>query len=139
VYFVIKLAARPVISHYIAMGRGALFLLVSVLVAYFRPCKSLIMNLSFGYHLMLFGILEIDYELWREDFSFSTETLATMFVVLPAISHALILMWAGYKVTACVNCHMNVLGTALARSRLAALHLCRRHDYEELRDSLTHT
>jgi len=97
------------------------------------------MNISFGYHLMLFGILEIDYGLWFEDFSLSTETLATILVVLPAISHILILMWVGCKVTASVNCHMNVLGTALARSRLAALHLCRRHDYEELCDSLNHT
>ena len=137
VYFVMKLAARHVMSHYTTIG--VLFLFVSVLVAYFRPCKSLIMNLSFGYHLMLFGILKIDYGLWCEDFSFSTKTLATILVVLPAISHALILMWAGYKVTACVNFRMNVLGTALARSRMAALHLCRRHDYEELHDSLTHT
>jgi len=59
--------------------------------------------------------------------------------VLPAISHMLILMWAGYKTTVCVSRHINILGTALARSRPAALHLCRRHDYEELRDSLTHT
>ena len=67
--------------HYIGfIVGGVLFLLVSVLVAYFRPCKSLIMNLSFGYHFMLCGILDIGIGLWIEDFSFSTETLATLFV-----------------------------------------------------------
>ena len=112
---------------------------VSAVVAYFRPCKSLIMNLSFGYHLLLFGILEIDYGLWCEDFSFSTETLATILVVLPAISHALILMWVGYKITVCVSHHIGDIRRALAMSKKAVLHLCRRHEYEELHDSLTHT
>jgi len=74
------------------------------------------MNLSFGYHLMLCGILEIVYGLWCEDFSFSTETLATLFVVLPAISHTLILMWAGYKVTVCVSHHIGGIGRVLAMS-----------------------
>ena len=140
-YFVyIAVRVADAIPHYIGcIVVGVLFLLVSVLIAYFRPCKSLIMNLSFGYHFMLCGILDIGIGLWIEDFSFSTETLATLFVVLPAISHLLILMWAGYKTTVCVSRHINILGTALARSRPAALHLCRRHDYEELRDSLTHT
>ena len=35
-------------------------------------------------------IIDIGIGLWNEDFSFSTETLATVFVVLPAISHILI-------------------------------------------------
>ena len=140
VYIAVRVADRNAMPHYIAIiVVGVLFLLVSVLIAYFRPCKSLIMNLSFGYHLMLCGILDICIGLWIEDFSFSTETLATLFVVLPVISHLLILMWAGYKITVCVSRHINILGTALAKSRPAALHLCRRHDYEELRDSLTHT
>ena len=140
VYFAIKLVNRNAISHNVLIiVVGILFLLISLLVAYFRPCKSLIMNLSFAYHFMLGGILDICFGLWIEDFSFSTETLATLFVVLPTISHLLILMWAGYKVTLCVSPHINVVGTALARSRIAALRLCRRHDYEELRDSLTHT
>ena len=138
-YFAVELPVRHVIPHQVPIVIGVLFCFVSVLVAYFRPCKSLIMNLSFGYHFMLYGILDISIGLWIEDFSFSTETLATLFVVLPVISHLLILMWAGYKTTVCVSRHINILGTALARSRMAALHLCRRHDYEELRDSLTHT
>ena len=138
-YFAVELAVRHVIPHQITIVIGVLFFGVLAVVAYFRPCKSLIMNLSFGYHLMLSGILEINYGLWCEDFSFSTETLATLFVVLPAMSHTLILMWAGYKVTICVSHHIGDIGRALAMSKKAVLHLCRRHDYEELRDSLTHT
>ena len=107
VYIAVRVANRNAMPHYIAIiVVGVLFLLVSVLVAYFRPCKSLIMNLSFGYHLMLCGILDICIGLWIEDFSFSTETLAILFVVLPVISHLLILMWAGYKTTVCVSRHI---------------------------------
>ena len=78
VYLAVRLASRNAMPHYIAfIVVGVLFILVSVLVAYFRPCKSLIMNLSFGYHFMFSGILDIGIALWNEDFSFSTETLHT--------------------------------------------------------------
>ena len=97
------------------------------------------MNLSLGYHFMFGGILSTDVELWFEDLSFSTEALATLFVVLSTISHVLILFWVGYKITVCVSHHISDIGRALAMSKKVVLHLCRRHDYEELRDSLTHT
>ena len=97
------------------------------------------MNLSLGYHFMFSGILSTDGELWFEDLSFSTEALATLFVVLSTISHVLILFWVGYKIAVCVSHHISDIGRALAMSKKAVLHLCRRHDYEELRDSLTHT
>ena len=116
-----------------------LFLFVSALIVCFRPCKLLIMNLSLSYHLMLCGILSLDVVLWIEDISFSTKTLATVLVVLPAVSHILILMWAGYRIAVCVSHHISDIGRVLAMSKKAVLHLCRRHDYEELHDSLTHT
>ena len=71
--------------------------------------------------------------------SFSTKTLAIKLVVLPAVSHILILMWAGYRIAVCVSHHIGDIGRVLAMSKKAVLHLCRRHDYEELCDSLTHT
>ena len=125
--------------HYIQVVLGVWFLFLSALIFCLRPCKSLIMNVSFGYHFMLCGILEIGFVLWVEDISFSTETLATLYVVLPVISHTLILMWAGYKITVCVSHHISDLKRALAMTRKAVLRLCRRHEYEELQDLLTHT
>jgi len=38
-----------------------------------------------------------------------------------------------------VSHYIGDIGRVLARSKKAVLHLCRRHDYEELHDSLTHT
>ena len=137
-YFAVELAVRHAIPHKGPIVFGVLSFFVSVLVACFRPCKSLIMNLSFAYHSMLCGVIAIVYVLWHEDLSFSTKTLATLFVVLPSISHALILMWAGYKITVCMSHHICDIERALAISKKVILHLFRRHDYEELRDSLTH-
>ena len=136
-YGAVELPLRRLIPAPTNIIMGFLFFFLSFSVSYVRPCKSLIMNLSLSFHLILFGILSVNFELWLRDFSFSTETLAVTFVVVPAISHILILVWAGYKITSCVSsrygCHLK---TALAVLRRAALPLRRRQDYEELRDSL---
>ena len=89
-YTAIEVVVRYITPCDMSIVFGALVLFVSGLVACFTPCKSLIMNLSLGYHFVLCGILWIVNELWTKDFSIRTETLATLFVVLPAISHALI-------------------------------------------------
>ena len=107
-HFAVELGARYVTPHYIQVVLGVWFLFLSALIFCLRPCKSMIMNVSFGYHFMLCGILEIGFVLWVEDISFSTETLATLYVVLPVISHTLILMWAGYKITVCVSHHNRI-------------------------------
>ena len=92
------------------------------------------MNPSLSFHFMLLGIISVDSELW-ENFTFSTETLAVTFVVVPVFSHILILVWVGYKITNCVSYHYGYhLKTALAWLRRATLPLRRRHDYEELSD-----
>ena len=116
---------------------GFFFLFLALFVSYVRPCKSLIMNLSLSFHSMLFGILSVNFELWMEDFSFSTETLAVTFAVVSTMPHFVILVWVGYKITSCVSSRYGCrLKTALAVLRRAALPLRRRHDYEELRGSL---
>ena len=139
-YGVVELAVRCVTPYTLLIVIiGVIFLSILALIFCFRPCKTLIMNLSLGYHYMLFGILNIGFELWIEDGSFSTENLATVLVVLPALSHLLILMWAGYKIAVRVSHHITDIGRALAMSKKAVLYLFRRHDYEELHDSLNHT
>ena len=70
---------------------------------------------------MLFGILFIDAELWIEDISFSTETLATLFVVLPAISHKNGLNGTkNYRAVACVLIMVPILYAAVES---AAMHM----------------
>ena len=112
---------------------GFLCFLVSLSVSYFRPCKTKIMNLSFSFHCLLHGMLAVDKGLWDEDFLFSAKTLAVMFVVLPAISHILILIWAGYKSTSCVKyCYRCLLRSTVAVFKGEALPCLRKNEYEEL-------
>ena len=70
---VVQSAAMYIMSHYVALVIDGLFIFISVLVFCFRPCKSLIMNLSLGYHFVLFGLIFINIALWEADLSFSTE------------------------------------------------------------------
>jgi len=138
VYFVVFVAVLLTQPRYVHIVLGVLCISVSILAFCLRPCKSLIMNLSLGYHFLLCGILHIDVELLIDEAFFNKKILAALFVVLPALSHVLILMWVGYRITVFVSHHIGDIGRALAKSKKRVLHLCSRHDYEELHDSLTH-
>ena len=114
------------------------FYFVSFFLAYLRPCKSLIMNLSLSFHATLFATLLLTGGLWVEGFSYSTETLAVTLVVLPVISHVLILMWLLYKsvhwMSSHYGCHLKMVLTVFRR---AAQLLHSPQKYEELHDATT--
>ena len=80
---------------------GLTLIFSSFLFSCVRPCKLTIANLSFSYHFMIFGILCIIYHLWvyESDNSTGTETLELTIIIVPAISHILVLTWAGYTLT----------------------------------------
>jgi len=71
-----------------------------------------------------------------EGSSISSDVLAAAFVVIPAVSHCLILIWAGYKFICSGNSHCGYHVRHLLRR--AALSLSRKRDYEELCDTLMH-
>ena len=71
--------------------------LLSLLISYLRPCKSLMANMSLSYHIMALGILLVALTLWRDDFSTRTATLETVFIGLPLISHLLVIGWAAHS------------------------------------------
>ena len=75
---------------------GCLFIFLSFLLSYLRPCKLTIANLSLSYHLMVTGLLSIALHLWRHDMSTGTELLEGATIIFPVISHILMLIWAGY-------------------------------------------
>ena len=52
---------------------------ISLVVAYIRPGKSLLMNMSLSVHMMFLSFLFLSFELWTTDFIFSTEKLAVSF------------------------------------------------------------
>ena len=72
------------------------FIFLSFLFSYLRPCKLTIANLSLSYHSMVVGLLSIALHLWKFDISTDTEPLEGATIILPVISHILMLIWAGY-------------------------------------------
>ena len=75
---------------------GLLLVLLSLLLSYLRPCKSLLANISLSYHIMVLGILNVSITIWTNDSSTSTLTLETLIVGLPMLSHMLVIGWAGH-------------------------------------------
>ena len=78
------------------VSSGCWFVFLSFLFSYLRPCKLTIANLSLSYHFMVAGLLSIGIHLWTHDMSTGTEPLEGAAIILPAISHILMLIWAGY-------------------------------------------
>ena len=102
VYFVVVNIVSFVATGYKRDVIGGLTLIfASFVFSYVRPCKLTITNLSFSYHSMIFGILCIVCHLWvyESDNSTGTETLELTIIIVPVISHILVLTWAGYTLT----------------------------------------
>ena len=79
---------------------------LSLVISYVRPCKSTIANLSLSYHHIMAGILSLAIHLWTNDLTTETEALEMTFVIIPVISHILILMWAAYTLTHRIMKHL---------------------------------
>ena len=75
---------------------GYLFLILSLLISYVRPCKSTLANFSLSYHSLMMGVIPFGFHLWERDLSTGTRALELTLTVIPSISHALILLWMGY-------------------------------------------
>ena len=84
-------------SHDVSSAFALIFL--SLVISYVRPCKSTIANLSLSYHHIMGGILSLAVHLWTYDLSTTTEALEMTFIIIPVISHVLILTWAAYTLT----------------------------------------
>ena len=127
-------------SHDVSSAFTLIFL--SLVISYVRPCKSTIANLSLSYHHIMAGILSLAIHLWTNDLSTETETLEMTFIIIPVISHILILMWAAYTLTHRIIKHFGyhfnckVALTDLAKNLQLYFH--RRHGgYQVLPDTAT--
>ena len=69
---------------------------VSLVLSYVRPCKSALANLSLSYHTLLLGLLEFGFYFWS-NLSIETETLELTFVIIPFLSHVMVLFWGLYS------------------------------------------
>ena len=77
----------------------------SLIIFYVRPCKLTIANLSLGYHSMVIGVLCFAVWWWKYYPSIQTGTLEKILIIIPATSHTLVFMWAGYTVTRRIMSH----------------------------------
>ena len=77
----------------------------SLIIFYVRPCKLTIANLSLGYHFLVIGVLCFAVQWWKYYPSIQTGTLEMIFIIIPATSHILVFMWAGYTVTRRIMSH----------------------------------
>ena len=97
---ILEVTISTTISHILdvptEVSTGFWLVFLSFFSSYLRPCKLTIANLSLSYHLMVAGLLGIALHLWRQDMSTGTEPLELALIVLPVISHILMLIWVGY-------------------------------------------
>ena len=106
---------------------------ISLVVAYIRPGKSLLMNMSLSVHMMFLSFLFLSFELWTTDFIFSTEKLAVMFSLLTVLPHVLLITWIGFRIAKKLNasCRYNLKETCSVIRRAVV-----RHKYKKIENLL---
>ena len=77
---------------------SALFLVLSIAIAYVKPYKSGYMNFSLSFHTAILGFGNCMAALWLEGQIFSTQLLAPVFTFLVALPHLFALMTAVYYI-----------------------------------------
>ena len=114
---------------------GFTLILMALLLAQARPCKSTTANFSLSYHLMVAGALSIFLFFWKSDV-LKTMHLELILIVVPMISHILVLSWAGYMLVgwAASKCggRPHYMGDLAASGRMCCFQ--QRHGYEVLLD-----
>ena len=71
---------------------------LALIVAYVRPCKSRLMNLSLSFHTAVISLLFLVFSLWNDNFIIPSHVLANVFVTLLTVPHVLMLLWVGYRI-----------------------------------------
>ena len=120
--------------------RIMLWMILACIVSYVKPCKSAVANISFSFHMTMFGILMSLTYLWEDDLSIETYTLELMLIVTLLSPHILVAVWAGYTLTKHTLIRFGYQfhgpGCKVALSGIAngvRLCLCRRHrGYQEM-------
>ena len=77
---------------------SALFLVLSIAIAYVKPYKSGYMNFSLSFHTAILGFGHCMGALWLEGQIFSTQLLAPMFTFLVSLPHLFALMTVVYYI-----------------------------------------
>ena len=117
---------------------GYCLLVTALLLLFSRPCKSMIANISLIYHSAMLGVIFITIYLWENDFYIPTRRLELKFIIIPFISHVLVLIWAGYSIShyIWIQCS-NSSSLTLENVKTCSCFNRRRGDYQEIHDITT--
>ena len=99
------LASLGKVFHvYLILYFTVLLTLSSFLIAFVRPCKSFLTNLSLSFHLMLLAIGAIFLIIWIESMSISNFLLPKFLAGIILVPHILMISWATYKLLHNIRC-----------------------------------
>ena len=76
---------------------GYMVFALAVFVAYVRPFKLRMPNISMIYHFFVFGIILFGINSWH-DFSVGTDALMLTLIIIPFVSHLFVLLWLLYTI-----------------------------------------
>ena len=130
-----------------------LLVLSSFLIAFARPCKSFLTNLSLSFHLMWSATAGVSLMIWIGNVNLSSLLLVKMLAGIFLVPHILIISWAIYKVLCNIRCvrecwfktktagqllRERVLGVQQSYESLLPDRLENSRDYRELTTSVSH-
>ena len=111
-----------VLYIYIIFSYGvALLVLSSFLIAYVRPCKSFLTNLSLSFHMMLVATACYIVSCWNGNTSLKVSSLAMLFAGIFLIPHIIMISWAMYKLLHTVNCIRRTVAVFKTRTAVRQL------------------
>ena len=101
-----------------------LLVLTSFLIAYARPCKSFLTNLSLSFHMMWVTAAAVILVCWMENMNISSLFLAKLFAGIVLVPHILMISWAIYKILHNIRCVRQ--NFAVFKTRVASVLLGKR-------------
>ena len=129
IIYITWLAAARTTGYPRKYTTGFLFFALSLVVAYVRPCKSTLANLSLSYHAFMLGILEFGVSYWG-DLSIGTEALELTFILIPLLSHTFAVSWEIYSISQYIRRNWTDLSSVLKCASVR-----NRNGYQQLPDS----
>ena len=96
-----------------------LLVLTSFLIAYARPCKSFLTNLSVSFHMMWVTTAAVILACWKENMNVSSLFLAKLIAGIALVPHILMISWAIYNIFHNIRCVRQ--NFAVFKSRVASV------------------
>ena len=93
-----------VFNMYLPLYTLILLVLLSFVIAFARPCKSFLTNLSLSFHMMWSATAGVILMGWMSNMSLRSFSLVKLFTCVVLIPHILMISWAIYKLLCNIRC-----------------------------------